>query len=137
VDAESQAEGELARDVTLRLLAEGRPVTVRVASGSMEPTLARGDRVVVERRAPSVGDVVLIRGAREFVLHRLVARIAIPGYRRFVHRGDAPRSRPALCRAEEIAGVAATPPRIQDPGSWILEITRALTDAIAARARCR
>jgi hypothetical protein len=87
-------------------LARGRVVRVVVETGSMAPTLAPGDAVLVERRPPRLGDVVLIDTHPGPTLHRLVARL--PG--RWVHAGDA-SSEVGLARDQDVIGVADTPSR--------------------------
>ena len=92
-------------------LAAGASVTIRVTGRSMEPTLQNGAAVVLRPRTPRLGDVVLLRGSDEPLLHRLVGRLCALGWRRWVHAGDAEGALPGLGRDEDLLGVADTPPR--------------------------
>ncbi|HUS63371.1 MAG TPA: S24/S26 family peptidase [Kofleriaceae bacterium] len=94
--------GEAARG-----LAEVGLITVRVATGSMAPTLCAGETVLVRAAPPSVGDVVLLHAAGALTLHRLVARVGA----RWVHAGDAPGVQAGLCRSGDVLGVADLPRR--------------------------
>ena len=96
-----------ARDELERALASSGVAQVRVAGGSMSPTVELGASVRVMRRAPRVGDVVLLASPGGYTLHRLVARLGP----RFVHAGDAPRSEGGLCRAGDVLAVAELPSR--------------------------
>lgn len=53
-------------------LAEFSTVSLEVTGDCMTPALPEGRRVVLSRRPPRIGDVVLARHARGLVLHRLV-----------------------------------------------------------------
>jgi hypothetical protein len=97
VDPEAAARG----------LAEAGLITVRVATGSMAPTLRAGEAVLVRAGTPAEGDVVLLRAAGALTLHRLVARLGP----RWVHAGDAPGVQAGLCRPGDVLGVADLPRR--------------------------
>lgn len=90
---------------------------ITVAGGSMAPTLALGQRVLVRRGQPAVGDVVLLRGRDAPILHRLVARIDLPAFHRFVHRGDAVGARAGLCRHQDVLAIADLSRRVPDPAA--------------------
>jgi hypothetical protein len=94
-----------AAHVVRRKLAGAGLVEVRVATGSMAPTLRAGQSVIVRAGEPEVGDVVLIEHAGAVTLHRLVARVGS----RFVHAGDAEGVGAGLCAARDIVGIAELP----------------------------
>lgn len=79
----------------------GADRSLAVVSGSMRPTVAPGDAVVVERVAPEsieTGDVVTYRtsrgtdGERQFVTHRVVRVLDRPDGLAFQTKGDANES---------------------------------------------
>ncbi|MHC4606429.1 MAG: S24/S26 family peptidase [Planctomycetota bacterium] len=85
-------------------------IRVAVGSSSMAPTLRTGETAWVRTDLRHrVGDVVLIRGARGNVVHRLVARFSDGRKTWFVHQGDASRMC-GLVEEGEIEGVV--------PGLW-------------------
>ena len=92
------------------VLAEGRPVSVDVASGSMTPTIEQGTRVTVEPVAEDLhpGDIVLILSSdeAELVLHRVIRLFAAGGQHFVIHQGDAPSSSFGTCLREVILGRA-------------------------------
>src|SRR5438067_4187643 len=92
----------------LRALAEHGQASVRLAGGSMAPTVAEGESVLVRRAEPSLGDVVVIQARDGLLIHRLVARL--PGGR-WVHLGDAPGALPGVCRDGEVLATAELPRR--------------------------
>jgi hypothetical protein len=114
-------------------LARGEMVSVRVAGGSMEPTLPREAAVLARAGRPRVGDVVLLETHGELVVHRLVARLGPL----FVHAGDAPGSAAGLCRARDLLGVVddvrrVSPSRIARVGHVGRALARALRAKIVA-----
>ena len=62
---------------------------VEVRGWSMAPTLLPGDRLLVARLSPRVGDVVLARDPRA-PQRELIKRVAVAGERGIVLRGDDP-----------------------------------------------
>lgn len=90
----------------LAALARHGVVLVRVATGSMRPTLEVGAQVTVRQAAPQIGVVALVGGPEGFILHRLVARLGFGASARWVHAGDAPGSGGGLCAPREVLGVA-------------------------------
>jgi hypothetical protein len=111
-----------------RALDGGGAVLVRVATASMRPTLEPGARVLVRRGEPRVGDVVLVRGAGELTLHRLIARLGA----RAVHAGDADGAGGGLCRLADVIGVAELPRQV--PG---VRLRARLVAGALARAALR
>jgi len=109
-----------------RALQAGQKIVVTVASDSMAPTLRAGQTVVVRPGRATIGDVVLIRGANLPTLHRLVARISLLGYARFVHAGDAPGAVPGRCRVGDVLGVAEVAPRVPAPIAQLVACARAI-----------
>ena len=86
----------------VRLLGEGRTVTIPVKGYSMLP-LIRGEKdlVVLERAVePSVGDIVLFHHCGRYILHRIIAfdgQVA-------VIRGDGVQKATERCGKEHIYG---------------------------------
>jgi hypothetical protein len=120
-----------------RALAEHGHASVKLAGGSMAPTLAVGESVLVHAAEPRLGDVVVIRTREDYLVHRLVAQL--PGGR-WVHRGDNPDALPGLCRGADILGRAELPRRLA-PFSrrlrWMMfAVARALF-VVAALAGCK
>ena len=92
------------------VLAQGLPVAVDVASGSMTPTIEQGTRVSIEPLAEDLhaGDIVLILNSNEteLVLHRVI-RLFAEGDQNFViHQGDAQSSTFGTCLREAVLGRA-------------------------------
>lgn len=104
-------------------------VVVRVGSSSMQPTLVLGESVVVERRAPRVGEVALLATPGQPTLHRLIARVG----RRWVHAGDARAARPGMALDEEVLGVADLPARVPPLGRRLALVGAALMRAARRR----
>jgi signal peptidase S26 family len=76
------------------LFEKGRRLVVTVASGSMEPTLHAGDRIVVEGTSPSRlrrGDIVVFESpVAGLVVHRLMWQVPPVGEPRAIFtKGDA------------------------------------------------
>ena len=126
---------EASAEQIVAALRGGRPVVVTVASGSMSPTLATGDRVVVRAGSPEVGDVVLIRGAGPPILHRLIAVLRVGPLGRCVHTGDAAGARAGLCRAEDLLGVAELPRRRPTRGAQLHHLLSVLLGRITRAPR--
>ena len=61
-------------DLTLELLSQGQPATLRVQGRSMWPTLTAGDLITVKTKdSYSLGDIVAFDGGRDsLIVHRLV-----------------------------------------------------------------
>jgi hypothetical protein len=117
-------------DEARRRLARGEAVRVRVAGGSMAPTLPLGAEVLARAGAPRVGDVVLLATAGEPIVHRLVARLGPL----FVHAGDAPGGGAGLCRARDVLGVVdEVARRVPPPGARARSVARALARALRAK----
>jgi hypothetical protein len=79
-----------------------------VTGSCMEPLLRAGEKVVLARRAPRLGDIVLTRSVKGLRLHRLV--FAPPALRGVVWRTKADRALlldPAIARADVLATVVA------------------------------
>lgn len=96
-----------AKVALLRDQAAAGGLVVTCGGVSMQPAIARGDRVAIARRGPRVGDVaafVTRRGVLE--LHRLIARAPVGGW--WVHAGDnqAARSAFGLVHDAQLVGVA-------------------------------
>jgi hypothetical protein len=92
----------------LRALAEHGHASVRLAGGSMAPTVADGESVLVRRTDCRVGDVAVIQAREGLLVHRLVARL--PGGR-WVHLGDCAGAVPGVCRDGEVLARAELPRR--------------------------
>lgn len=106
---------------------------VRVATGSMAPTVGIGDEVTVWALPARVGDVALLRTGDAFTLHRLVAR----AWGRWVHKGDAPGAWPGLAGDADVVGVAELARR---PPPWRAQVVlaaAAILRAALARAIMR
>jgi hypothetical protein len=120
-----------------RALAEHGHASVKLAGGSMAPTLAEGESVLVRAGEPRLGDVVVIRTREDYLVHRLVAQL--PGGR-WVHRGDRPGALPGLCRDHDILGLAELPRRLA-PFSrrlrWALQAVARALFIIAAFVGCK
>jgi hypothetical protein len=112
-------------------LAGGRPVAVRVATGSMAPTVRAGDSVTARSGAARAGDVVLVRSREGFTLHRLVARLGP----RWVHAGDAHGSGAGLCRPDDVLAVADLPPRLPAWPRRLTSVARAVASSLLRRLR--
>lgn len=98
------SEESTAREVE-RALRRGDPIELRVFGGSMMPTIWPGARLAVEACAlgdTAVGDVVVVRGPRGLLVHRIVDK-ADDGA--FV-RGDAQRTRLRIDESNLLGRVA-------------------------------
>lgn len=65
---------------------------LRVASGSMAPSIRAGDRIVVKAftaGTPVVGDIVLLRTGDGWLVHRIIGRRGRDGNIIFRQKGDA------------------------------------------------
>lgn len=89
-----------------RLLARHGAVEVRLGGASMAPALGAGDLVLVERRLPLCGEVMLLAAGDELILHRLIAGVGLGRWRRLIHAGDAPGAQPGWCHPNEVLGTA-------------------------------
>ena len=88
---------QLAPDALRFALAQGLPAVIEVSGGSMEPTIARGEKVDVAALADSepvdAGEVVLVAtAAGVLLLHRAMSAFEEGGARFVIHQGDAPAS---------------------------------------------
>ena len=96
------------------LAATGSGAAFTCNSGSMEPTIRVGEQVrvrAVPEAAIRVGDVVVYRGARDFMLHRIV--LIAPSRTWFLHIGDAPSTRaPGRAAMASIIGVVDLPRKL-------------------------
>ncbi len=108
-----------------------KPVSVRVLTGSMAPTVLAGATVTARAGKPALGDVVLVRSPDGFTLHRLIARLGP----RWVHAGDAPGSGAGLCRARDVLAVAELPRRVPGRRARALAILDALARSVRSRLR--
>lgn len=74
-------------------LAQGNSMSLRVASDSMRPLMAAGDRIVVEPlpsgRRPHVGEIVLLRTHDGWLVHRIVGTSGKGAGILFLQKGDA------------------------------------------------
>jgi hypothetical protein len=109
-------------------------VTLVVTGDCMAPSLRAGDRVQLERRAPTIGDVVLARHARGLSLHRLVWRPPFFAPRAWRTKADRAllfdeRLDPTAILATVVAVEGRTPPRSR----W--RALRSLTLGIVTRVR--
>ncbi len=88
-------------------LERGSRVGFRVASGSMRPALARGDKVLVKRfdgrHGPRLGDIVLFHFDGRWTVHRVIGGKLSDGRRLYRQRGDA-EFRATLVPASAVAG---------------------------------
>jgi hypothetical protein len=121
----------------LRALAEHGYASLKMAGGSMSPTLSAGDSVVVRRGRARLGDVVVIDARGEWLVHRLVAQL--PG-RRWVHAGDHAGALPGVCHDDEVVACAELPRkrprRLQRLRFLALAVARALL-IVTALAGCK
>ncbi|HEY2729279.1 MAG TPA: S24/S26 family peptidase [Polyangia bacterium] len=88
---------QLASDALRFVLAQGLPAVIEVSGGSMEPTIARGEKVDVaalaDRDPVHAGDVVLVATATGvLLLHRVMIKFDEDGACFVIHQGDAPAS---------------------------------------------
>jgi hypothetical protein len=109
-----------------RALAEQGCARLRVAGGSMTPTVAEGGEVMVRRGRASLGDVVVLRARDELIVHRLVARLGP----RWVHKGDCEGALPGLCRDDEVLGLAELPRARPSPARRLRWMLMALSRAL-------
>jgi HEAT repeats/Peptidase S24-like len=109
-----------------RALAERGCACLRVAGGSMSPTVAEGGEVMVRRGRASLGDVVVLRARGELIVHRLVARLGP----RWVHKGDREGALPGLCRDDEVLGLAELPREPPSPSRRLRWALMALSRAL-------
>src|SRR3954447_19924226 len=91
-----------------RVLHFETPPVVEVAGTSMEPSLLKGWKVRIEptNDAPRAGDVVLLRCASGFVIHRVVHVFRLAGRVHVFHRGDG-EGRTGLAGGDEVVGRAS------------------------------
>jgi hypothetical protein len=123
-------------DARAALAAHGA-VVVRVSTGSMQPTLPVGESVTVLARTAQLGDVVLLSARGALTLHRLVARVGLGPFVRWVHAGDAPGAAGWLCRDDQILGVAELPGRTLPLGDQLLLGAQAIARGLLAKLRAK
>jgi hypothetical protein len=120
-----------------RALAAHGQASVRVEGGSMSPTVAQGERVLVRAGRASLGDVALIRARGGLLVHRLVARVL----GRWVHKGDLDGARPGLCSDGEVLGLVELPrrrPPLAHRLRWTLAaLARVLTLLVLVVGGCK
>jgi hypothetical protein len=116
------------------------PVLVEIAGGSMEPSLGRGWRVVVEPTADPLcpGDIVLIRGAQGNLVHRVVHVADFHAGTRVFHRGDAGGGT-GLSLVDDVLGrVTAIVAPPDQPLPTVERLSATLARRLrGARVRCR
>ncbi|HVR01888.1 MAG TPA: S24/S26 family peptidase [Polyangia bacterium] len=88
---------QLAPDALRFVLTQGLPAVIDVTGGSMEPTIARGEKVDVaalaDRDPVDAGEIVLVAtAAGVLLLHRVMITFDEGGARFVIHQGDAPAS---------------------------------------------
>lgn len=106
-------EREGARSALRRRIRGGERIEMGVVGRSMAPALDIGDRIAVTPGAPvALGDLVVIDGFDEFVVHRLIARVPTPGGSWFVHRGL--RGSLGWAREGQLLGKAEVISRLND-----------------------
>ena len=72
----------------------GQVIRLPVLSGSMSPQLTPGDIISIKCmtwRECEVGDIIVFRGDRELIAHRLLFRLPFPGKCYFYQKGDVNR----------------------------------------------
>lgn len=109
-EAQEIDRGALFQELWVDALAAAGEGSLLTTGGCMLPTLASGDRVLVERLPPDryrVGDVVVYRGEDSLVAHRLVGSFRVGPDSYLVHRGDNSRVRGVLAREEILGRVSA------------------------------
>jgi len=115
------------------VLVKSGSATVRCIGESMEPTVARGANVTIERcNAPRSGDVVLFRSGDELVLHRVLW--CTPFLDRFAHVGDRPGARAGISSPANIIGRARLPRRVPGLSTQWRGLWR-IAESAAARLR--
>ncbi|MCA8938546.1 MAG: S24/S26 family peptidase [Planctomycetes bacterium] len=84
---------------------DGSPpfLEIEIIGASMEPTLAKGERVRVRFGVPALGFVAAIQAGNSVIVHRLVDSFRWRGKRYFVHIGDASKV-PGICAEHELLG---------------------------------
>jgi len=99
---------EQADDLWRESLDRGSRISFRVASGSMHPTLAMGDRIFVEQFpsgiTPRIGDIVLFFIDERWMVHRIVGKILCNGQHSYRQKGDADH-RSVITPATAVAGI--------------------------------
>ncbi len=112
---------------------------VELAGGSMEPTLRRGWRLLVEplSRLPWVGEIIALRGRERLIVHRVVHVARLRSGLRVYHTGDASGAL-GRCSRDAIVGrvtlVLDREGRTTEPKPMIARVRRRL---LLARWRSR
>ena len=86
-------ETDLISDLLRQSMAQGTSLALRIVSDSMSPLLKTGDKIEikpVEASALSPGDILLLRGPRDFVTHRYWGTVLTNGQPGLLTRGDRP-----------------------------------------------
>jgi hypothetical protein len=113
------------------VLAQGLPATIEVVGASMEPTIARGAKIMVvawPQGGERVGEIVLLATEGTggvLLLHRVMHLFEEAGHAYVVHQGDAPGSEFAIVPREAVLGrmrsfaapdarLSPTPERLDD-----------------------
>jgi hypothetical protein len=91
---------------------EGFPAEIEVQGRSMEPTIAEGTRVRLQRLDADwplgPGELVLLStgGHPGLLLHRVIHVFSEQDKKFVIHQGDAPSSRLGVCRREDVVAKA-------------------------------
>lgn len=87
IDLPSQFLIELLDEV----MEKGGELSLRVASGSMQPLIQPGDRVTLKHAdvdQVKFGDIIVFRQQEVLVVHRVIGRLRIDGRTFFLQKGD-------------------------------------------------
>lgn len=94
-----------------------QPLTIEIASSSMEPTLPEGSVVEILRNECEVGDVAAFVVEKSVMVHRVIAKWHTRLGCFYVHRGDA-SDRSGVFAERQLLGIVGGLERKPPTGMW-------------------
>jgi signal peptidase I len=111
---------KIIKDMSLRLLSEGKSIRIKALGYSMFPSIKPGTLLIIEplslQRPPVPGEIVAIKRENGLIVHRLVNIITKNGVPWYIARGDSNPDRDHPVTIDRIVGrVVKAEPTGQNP----------------------